>query len=113
MTTAPTANRKLAEARILAARLMPYMRHSIMALLPTQDWIATTELPGRVKALLAMHSITIPEGLAPQAVTDLADMPLAPVADTAEGEGADPDLIARWRKWVGAADRGPAVSGPQ
>ena len=35
MTTAPTANRKLAEARILAARLMPYMRHSIMSLLPT------------------------------------------------------------------------------
>jgi len=32
---------------------------------PTQDWVATTELPNRVKAALARLELPLPDGLAP------------------------------------------------
>lgn len=32
---------------------------------PTQDWVATTELPNRVKATLARLAVALPEGMAP------------------------------------------------
>lgn len=74
------------------------------SIFPTQDWVATSELPNRAKAVLAAHEIALPEGLLPQAVADLSDMPLPPADETAPlsaQEASDP--LARWRRWVGAA----------
>ena len=60
---------------------------------PLQDWLTTTELPNRARAVLTKHEIAIPEGLAPQCIPDLAATPLPapPAEDPAEpaGPGAD------------------------
>lgn len=80
-----------------------------VAVFPTQEWVATTDLPNRVKFLLAGSDIPIPDGMAPQAIADLTTMPLPPaVPDEEAGETTEPEVIARWREWVG---RGQAQEG--
>lgn len=77
-----------------------------VAVFPTQDWVATTELPNRVKFILAGSEIPLPDGMAPQAIADLTQMPLAP-AEPEEGaaDTTEPEVIARWREWVGGGGR--------
>jgi small conductance mechanosensitive channel len=41
-----------------------------LSVAPAHEWIATTELPSRVKAALAAAGITAPEGLAPHAESE-------------------------------------------
>jgi small conductance mechanosensitive channel len=48
---------------------------------PTQDWLATTEVPARVKQLFAQREIAVPEGRAATCYVDispLARMPHSP-----------------------------------
>ena len=72
------------------------------AVLPTQDWMADTELPNRAKVILASHEIAMPEGMAPQSISDLSNMPLVPVSGAADHtETEEEDLITRWKRWAG------------
>jgi small-conductance mechanosensitive channel len=49
---------------------------------PTQDWLATSEVPARVKQLFAQREIAIPEGRAPTCYVDIS--PLARMPHGAE-----------------------------
>ena len=64
--------------------------------------MATTELPNRVKFILAKHEIAAPDGMAPHAEADLTRMPVVPLLGCEEaGSGEAIDLVARWRQWTG------------
>ncbi|MCE5216180.1 mechanosensitive ion channel family protein [bacterium] len=57
---------------------------------PTQEWVATTELPARAKAALTRAGITLPEGSTPYAQPDLSDMPVPPMEELrVEGKGTE------------------------
>ncbi len=49
-----------------------------VAIFPTQDWLATEELPIRVKNALARAEIVMPEGRTTRTYPDLSRMPLPP-----------------------------------
>lgn len=60
------------------------------SIFPTQEWVATTELPARAKAALSRAGIALPEGSAPYAQPDLSDLPVPVMEEgVAEGNGAN------------------------
>lgn len=68
----------LASAPVTAhnAATMPEVRLAF-SVFPTQDWVATAELPSRVKAALARLDIPLPEGMAPHSDPALSPALLA------------------------------------
>ncbi len=57
-----------------------------VAIFPTQDWLATEELPIRVKNALARAEILMPEGRTIRTYPDLSRMPLPPPIEEDENE---------------------------
>lgn len=60
------------------------------SIFPTQEWVATTELPARAKAALSRAGIALPEGSTPYAQPDLSYLPVPVMEEgVAEGNGAN------------------------
>lgn len=51
-----------------------------LSVYPTHEWVATTELTARVRAVLAATQITTPEGMAPRAEPEASELRATPPA---------------------------------
>ena len=57
-----------------------------LAVFPTQDWLATEELPTRVSVALSGAGMSIPEGRTIRTYSDLSRMPVPPPIDETEAD---------------------------